>query len=588
MKKTVILLAIICSLTMTVFAELTPVAVIDFSGEGVSKTTLLALSDFFRSELIGKGQYKVMDRGNMNEIFAEIGFQQSGACTDEACLIEVGQLLGVMKMFGGSIGKIGAKYMITVKIIDVKTGSIDKIVTEKFLGAEEDLDQPISNIAVKISGSSDGLTKSSFYVKTEPPGAKVYLDDVFKGNSPIAIPIDTIKEYTIGVESQGYQTWQQKIMAKDGEVVGANAVLLKGTSSPISVTKQVVDISLPKVREVMKGRLMVDKGSSDGIRQNQCFYIMKIDSAIVDNSTGDTLDVYNVPIIKTRIVDVMNNVSWAEYKKLNRNKYPRVGDELLEYKAGKVRSVSILMQVSRSEMNRNGLINQQVTLDKINSLNFSLSASIWIYKYFNFGFSYTLCDLTALDDNYQLNFDPDFNFPEYLNNFKYYDQGDLLPEANDTDKLIPIMGFFGSYCFLSNPYISMTLFGKFSLVNGYSFTLANMEWTDDQGEVIINQNPYYYQFETTNGYLYGPGMLIEFFPKSALGFFFKAELLRNKKSSVSWTENRYQFIQSTSIYVDDYYELISSNVYPDGEKGGYNAVNLSAGLFINFFRTLKW
>ena len=101
-----------------------PVAVTDFEGKGLAEGEAKTLTDAFRSYLINTGHFRVLERGKMDEILKEQGFQSSGACTDQACMVEMGQLLGVDNMFAGSVGKVGATYSITVRLISVKTGEI--------------------------------------------------------------------------------------------------------------------------------------------------------------------------------------------------------------------------------------------------------------------------------------------------------------------------------------------------------------------------------------------------------------------------------------------------------------------------------
>ena len=159
MNKYIILFTVICSLTICNADALTKAAVIDFYGEGISGSTLIVLSDYLRSELMRTGLYDLMDRRYMSQILEEQAFQYSGACTDLGCIVDMGKMLGVTKMFGGTIGKLGTKYMITVKIVDVSTGRIDNMVTEKHMGAEEDLDLSITQIALKLTGGKEDPQK---------------------------------------------------------------------------------------------------------------------------------------------------------------------------------------------------------------------------------------------------------------------------------------------------------------------------------------------------------------------------------------------------------------------------------------------
>ena len=42
----------------------------------------------------------------MEDILKEQGFQQTG-CTSDECVVEVGKIIGVQQMVGGSISKVG-------------------------------------------------------------------------------------------------------------------------------------------------------------------------------------------------------------------------------------------------------------------------------------------------------------------------------------------------------------------------------------------------------------------------------------------------------------------------------------------------
>ena len=60
----------------------------------------------------------------MEQIIKEQGFQQSGCSTDE-CMIEVGKLIGVEKIIGGSISQVGNVFSVSARIVNVETGEIE-------------------------------------------------------------------------------------------------------------------------------------------------------------------------------------------------------------------------------------------------------------------------------------------------------------------------------------------------------------------------------------------------------------------------------------------------------------------------------
>ena len=134
------------------------IAVLDLQGEGVSKSAAKTLTDRLRSKLVNTGAFHVLEREQMDEILGEQGFQQSGCVSDE-CLVEIGRLVGVEQMVGGSIGKIGQTYTLDLRTIDVQTGRILKTVSEDYRGDADGLLGVLESASQKIAGKQ--ILKSS-------------------------------------------------------------------------------------------------------------------------------------------------------------------------------------------------------------------------------------------------------------------------------------------------------------------------------------------------------------------------------------------------------------------------------------------
>ena len=120
MKKPLAILFLIFSL---VFAQdfRQTVAVIDFDASGISQLEATSLTNRFRTAVGDVGAMRLVERGMMEEVLQEQGFQQTG-CTSEECAVEVGQLLGVQNMIGGSIGRVGETFTLDVRMISVQSG----------------------------------------------------------------------------------------------------------------------------------------------------------------------------------------------------------------------------------------------------------------------------------------------------------------------------------------------------------------------------------------------------------------------------------------------------------------------------------
>ena len=128
------------------------IAVLEFEGKGVSQSETSTLTDRLRDEIFKTGVYNVLERGLMDDVLKEQGFQQSGCVTSE-CAVEVGNMLGVQQMIGGSIGKVGNMYTVSARIIDVGTGEVLKSANYDLIGGiEELLMNGMNQVASELSG----------------------------------------------------------------------------------------------------------------------------------------------------------------------------------------------------------------------------------------------------------------------------------------------------------------------------------------------------------------------------------------------------------------------------------------------------
>ena len=121
---------------------------------GLSPQEVSMLTDKLLNEFVNTKFYKVVERSKRDEILKEQGFQQSGACDQGACLVEAGQLLGVQKMVGGTIGKLGVMYVVELRIMDVKTGEIDQAFSRKYSGDVSNLLDAMREAAIVFSGGT--------------------------------------------------------------------------------------------------------------------------------------------------------------------------------------------------------------------------------------------------------------------------------------------------------------------------------------------------------------------------------------------------------------------------------------------------
>ncbi len=127
-------------------------AVLTFETKGgISKLEASTLTDRFRSELVNLGAFTILERGQMNSILEEQGFQHTG-CTSSECAVEAGRLLGVQLMIAGDVGKVGDLLTVDVRMFNVSSGKIVRAIQHDHQGNVSGLVGAMRIIARKSAG----------------------------------------------------------------------------------------------------------------------------------------------------------------------------------------------------------------------------------------------------------------------------------------------------------------------------------------------------------------------------------------------------------------------------------------------------
>lgn len=161
------------------------IAVADLHAKGIEISAAEMISERLRTELLGTDAFRVMERSQMDAVLKEQGFQQSGACDNSECLVEMGQLLGVEQMLVGSVGKVGEVLSITVRAVNVASGEVTITVTEDCRCRLEDLLTSTTKIvAVKVRDAFWRKRYGALTVTTTPPAALVVVDSALTERTP--------------------------------------------------------------------------------------------------------------------------------------------------------------------------------------------------------------------------------------------------------------------------------------------------------------------------------------------------------------------------------------------------------------------
>ena len=127
------------------------VAVLDFEGRGITTAEAQTLTDRFTTALVSTEKVIMIERGTVNDVLEEQGFEMGG-CTSDECAAEVGAMLGVEYMLAGAIGKLGDTYTIDAKMFSVATGVAENMKSITYSGKVDGLIVQIEILAWDLLG----------------------------------------------------------------------------------------------------------------------------------------------------------------------------------------------------------------------------------------------------------------------------------------------------------------------------------------------------------------------------------------------------------------------------------------------------
>jgi len=107
-------------------------AVLDLEGEGVNEQTAANLTQVLSTELKRVEGTSVIARSDVKSMMQMQEQKMLAGCEDASCLAEIGGALGVDHLVAGNVGKVGDSYMISLRLISVRSVKVNHRVFESF------------------------------------------------------------------------------------------------------------------------------------------------------------------------------------------------------------------------------------------------------------------------------------------------------------------------------------------------------------------------------------------------------------------------------------------------------------------------
>jgi hypothetical protein len=124
------------------------------SGTAIDEGTKVAIRELVSSTFVNTGKYNIVERSLLEKVMKEQEFSNSGVVDDNQAT-EIGKLAGAHKVVLSIVTLVGGRNMLSIKVIDVKTATIDQQKTK--LVKSNDLLDVIEPLTLELIGVAAGV-----------------------------------------------------------------------------------------------------------------------------------------------------------------------------------------------------------------------------------------------------------------------------------------------------------------------------------------------------------------------------------------------------------------------------------------------
>jgi hypothetical protein len=208
--------------------------------KGIDQDEATLLTDVLSVEIYRSGMFTILNRDDMKAVLTEKEFEIAIGCDDNVCLLENVSKLAVNKLIAGNIGKLGEKYIISLRLINAD-GHNEVMEKESCNCKIEVLDKAIERLSYKLLKylGAEVTTYGSIRVESEPTMAKIKVDNTPLGTTPDVIRYMELGPHKVEVVKDGYKRWSRKVNLESGEEEVLIAILQKKSDSITPAKKPV-------------------------------------------------------------------------------------------------------------------------------------------------------------------------------------------------------------------------------------------------------------------------------------------------------------------------------------------------------------
>lgn len=233
------------------------IGILDLDPNNVDAGETVAITNRLRFYLGEQAIFQVIERQKMDEMIDEVGFQLSGACDTDECVVQVGKILGARKMVAGSVSKVGTIYSLQIRLVDIETSTIEFQALSDVSGVEDVLMTATRDVAEALAqkvmtqtgftpiraGNPMVVTAGQIRIESNPAGAQILVDSSPVGPSPRTLSLEE-GSHELVLTLDGYQTYSDSLAVIGGESRTITIPLSEVPSGTLTITTIPSDVTV--------------------------------------------------------------------------------------------------------------------------------------------------------------------------------------------------------------------------------------------------------------------------------------------------------------------------------------------------------
>ncbi|MBN1383922.1 MAG: hypothetical protein JW983_03445 [Elusimicrobia bacterium] len=112
-----------CLHNMLICQEREKIAVMDIRAYDIDKKIAVMVNEFIRNDLFELGNFELVERSQIELVLKEQKLQMSGILSNKKA-VKVGEVVGAKKIVIGTLSRLGEKYFLVLRIVDVENSVI--------------------------------------------------------------------------------------------------------------------------------------------------------------------------------------------------------------------------------------------------------------------------------------------------------------------------------------------------------------------------------------------------------------------------------------------------------------------------------